>query len=194
MLAEILLLGLLLVATYTDLRWGYIYNWNTYSGIVLALAVNGAGSLFGFDAASATPEQFEFFGLVGIAESLWGLLACGGVMVVCYVFFAGGVGGGDIKLVAMMGAFLGLYSGLEAMLWTMIVGGCIGLISLVWQVGALELAGRGCKYIALVLRHRTLAPLTDEEQQPLKTRLPLSLGALAAALIVYFQLLDWFVV
>ena len=48
---------------------------------------------------------------------------CGAAMLVCYVLFAGGVGGGDLKLIAMMGAWLGVYRGLEAMLWTMVIAG-----------------------------------------------------------------------
>ena len=52
------------------------------------------------------------------------------------------VGGGDVKLIAMLGAFLGLEKGIEAMLWTFVLGGCMALIVLVWRVGPWRLAVR----------------------------------------------------
>ena len=45
MLATILLLGLVLAATVTDLCRHKIYNWTTYAGILAALGLSAAGSL-----------------------------------------------------------------------------------------------------------------------------------------------------
>ena len=106
MLATALLFGLLAVATLTDVRWRKIYNTTTYPGILLALFANGAATWMGVDAVTGSEQQFAWYGLVGLWDSLLGLLACGGVMIVCYVFFAGGIGGGDIKLIAMIGALM----------------------------------------------------------------------------------------
>ena len=46
MLATILLLGLVLVAAGTDLLRGKVYNWTTYGGILAALGISAAGSLW----------------------------------------------------------------------------------------------------------------------------------------------------
>jgi prepilin peptidase CpaA len=70
---------------------------------------------------------------VSLEEGLKGFGACGLLMLICFVLF--NIGGGDVKLVAMMGAFLGLERGLEAMLWTFVVGGAAGLAVLIWRVG-----------------------------------------------------------
>ncbi len=47
-------------------------------------------------------------------------------MLVLFVFFR--IGGGDVKLLAMLGAFLGLEQGIETLLWTFVLGGAVGLI------------------------------------------------------------------
>src|SRR5438270_468124 len=71
--------------------------------------------------------------LSGLEDSLKGFAVCGGLMLVCFVFF--GIGGGDVKLIAMMGAFLGFYRGVEALLWTFVLGAAAGLAILIWRVG-----------------------------------------------------------
>ena len=75
-------------------------------------------------------------------------------MLVCYVFFPGGVGGGDVKLIAMMGAFLGLSAGFDGMSGVEIMGALLDpspsadrdLPPDPWQAerlpGGLELAAR----------------------------------------------------
>ena len=86
MLVTILLLGFVFAATVTDLARHKIYNWTTYTGILTALGLSAAG-----------------LGLIPLSDSLLGLLACGLVMLVCFVLFK--IGGGDVKLIAMLGAF-----------------------------------------------------------------------------------------
>ncbi len=54
MLATLLLLGLVLVAAVTDFAQHKIYNWTTYTGLLIALALNAAGS-----AVEYSPELAE---------------------------------------------------------------------------------------------------------------------------------------
>jgi hypothetical protein len=111
-------------------------------------------------------------------------------MLACYVFFPGGVGGGDLKLIAMCGAFLGLYDGLEAMLWTLVLGACLALVLIVWRAGAIWLLASAGRYVLYRLRIGAWTPLTDEHRALLKPELRLSPSALAAAAIVKFDLID----
>src|SRR5688572_19902014 len=106
MVCTCVLVGFLLAATITDLRWGKIYNWITYSGVLTALAASAAATWFGLDTQAAEENVAELSGIVPLGDAALGLLACGVVMLVCYVSFPGGIGGGDVKLVAMIGAFL----------------------------------------------------------------------------------------
>jgi prepilin peptidase CpaA len=170
MLATILLLGLVLTAAATDVAWHKIYNWTTYPGMVAALGLSATG-----------------FGLVPFWESVWGFLACGLLLLFCFVTFR--VGGGDVKLLAMIGAFLGLASGMEAMLWTFVLGACMGLIVLVWRVGPWRLAARTFRQLMWSLRLGRWQPLTDDERAQLQPPLFLAPCALLAVIIVRFQLM-----
>lgn len=184
MLATILLLGLLLVATVTDLLRHKIHNWTTYPGILAALGLNAAGAAL-LDNTDVGLRQLEWsLGYVGFGQSLIGLLVCGFLMLVCYVMFR--IGGGDVKLIAMLGAFLGVEKGIEAVLWTFVLGGCAALIVLIWRVGPVALAARTFRQIMWTLRLRRWSPLSPEEREGLQTRLFLAPCALVAVLIVRF--------
>jgi prepilin peptidase CpaA len=183
MLATALLLGLLLVATATDLLRRKIYNWTTYSGILAALSLNAAVELGGLARTEAGQRQLEqSLGYVGVWPSLIGLLACGFLMLVCYVMLK--IGGGDVKLMAMLGAFLGPQDGIEAMLWTFVLGMCLALIVLIWRVGPLPLAARTLRHILWTLRLGRFSPLGQEERRELQSPLFLAPCALVAVLIV----------
>ena len=139
MVATALVLAFVLVAAVTDLRRHKIYNWTTYPGMLAAVALNAAASLLAVE-PSAKNRLNQVMGWVGLRESLLGLAVCGGLMLLAYVFFR--IGGGDVKLLAMLGGFLGMERGIEALLWTFVIGGAVAIIVLIWRVGALQLARR----------------------------------------------------
>ena len=172
MLATIFLLGSILLATATDLLWHKIYNWTVYPGMLAALGLSAAG-----------------WGFVELSESFLGFLACGLVMLFCYVTFK--IGGGDVKLIAMLGAFLGVENGIKAMLWTFVLGGCMGLILLIWRVGPMRLTGRVFRHVVCTLRVGRISPLDEEERAQLQPPLFLAPCALAAVLIVLFAPLEF---
>jgi prepilin peptidase CpaA len=113
-------------------------------------------------------------------------------MLACYVFFTGGVGGGDVKLLAMVGAFLGPWRGLEALLWTFVLSACVAILLLVWRLGAWRLLLRTVQSVAHLAIFRSWPPLRGEEREQLKTDVFLSPSALVAVLIVQLQLSKWF--
>jgi prepilin peptidase CpaA len=184
----VLLLALVLVATATDLAWHKVYNWTTYPGIVAAIGLSGARSLL---EATAVVEgaQLDWLTRLPVDDCLIGLVVCGLLMLVCYVVFPG-IGGGDVKLVAMLGAFLGPYQGIEAVLWTFVFGGCVGLIVLIWRVGPMKLAAGVLRQSLWTLRLGHWGPLSPEEHAQLQPPLFLGPSALAAVVIVQFGLAD----
>ena len=187
MIATGLLLAFLLTAAVTDLWRQKIYNWTTYPGILIGLGLNIAGSIV--EAMREPDERLRrLVGWLGVQESVAGLLSCGFVMLICLAFFP--IGGGDVKLIAMLGAFLGLEQGIEAMLWTFVFGGCVGLIVLVWRVGLIKLIVQSSRRVAAALRFGGWLPLTDEERNQLQSRLYLAPMAAAAVVVVRFSLLD----
>lgn len=183
MIGIALLGSLLLIATYTDMRWRIIHNATTYGGLLAAWAASAAATWAGVDTVAGTPADVERWGIIPIQESLLGAIVCGAVMLACYLFFARELGGGDVKLIAMIGAFLGPYSGLEAMLWTMVIAGAMAVVILVWRVGAWRL-GRILAAFAAAAARGSRPEWDDQQRAALRTDLFLSPSALLAVVIV----------
>ncbi len=66
-------------------------------------------------------------GRVSWIESLIGIVVGGGIFMVIIVASGGGMGGGDMKLGAMLGAFLGWKLGLLALLLGVFTGGAVAI-------------------------------------------------------------------
>lgn len=177
MVSTCCLLLLMLIATVTDIWRHKIYNWTTYTGIVVAILLSLLATLGRADFTS-----------IGVGKSLLGLLTCGLVMLVCFVLFR--VGGGDVKLLAMAGAFLGPELGLEALLWTFVLGGATGLILLAWKLGVVVFLGRIWRQLNWKLNFGSWQPLTANEQVHLQMPLFLAPSALVAVFIVQFSLVE----
>ncbi len=100
--AGLLFFSILLCVTITDLETGYIPDKLTLPGILAGLILSAlAPELVG-------QAIWQF----GIWESLLGILAGGGLLLVTgylgdFIFKTETMGGGDIKLLALIGAFLG---------------------------------------------------------------------------------------
>jgi len=162
-----LLLGFTLAAAITDVLWRKIYNWNTYTGI-----------LVGFLVSAWQPDG------IGWEDSLWGFLVCGSIVLSCFLFFK--IGGGDVKLTVMMATFLGFERSLECLLWTFVLGAGLALCLLIWQFGVLRLAARCLKQVWWLVRFGQWLPLSPEEHKALQPQLRLGVTAFIAVLIVKF--------
>jgi prepilin peptidase CpaA len=168
MYSTIVLFLLLGVATWTDVSRHRIYNWNTYTGALVALGARGLDE-----------------GWPGVEDGVIGFLICGFIMVVCFVFFPD-MGGGDVKLIAMMGVALGAHDGILAMLWTFVIGFVAGLSFLVWRDGAKNIILR----LLIVVREAAVArgrSRAGSDDSPLKRWLYLAPAALVAAVIVRWE-------
>ena len=104
-----LLCLLVLVAVFFDVRSHRIPNWLVLTGLVIGIAYHS------------------------LMVSGWGIgFALKGAAVGFCVFFPiyllRGMGAGDVKLMAMVGAFLGPASTFGAILITLIAGGVLGLV------------------------------------------------------------------
>ncbi|MDK2918463.1 MAG: leader peptidase (prepilin peptidase) / N-methyltransferase [Candidatus Petromonas sp.] len=71
---------------------------------------------------------------VGAFSSLLGLAVGGGTLLIIAIISGGAMGGGDIKLMGAMGAFLGLRAAVLALLISFILGGIIGLLLIVFKI------------------------------------------------------------
>ena len=117
----IVLVGVLVAAAIFDLRRGTVYNGLTYPAILVGLVL---GALEGAAAGSAKDEFLNH--VLGFGFGF-------GVLFIAYLM--GGMGGGDVKLMAAVGAFLGWHdwATVHAMFYSFLVGAAVGLIVLVWK-------------------------------------------------------------
>ena len=116
-----LLLSSLWVVTFIDLEHQIIPDTITLPGIVLGLLA----------ASTVLPP--------GFLNSLVGLLLGGGFFYLVAVVSRGGMGGGDIKLIAMIGAFLGWQDVLMTIFIGALSGSIVGLFLMLVK-------GKGRKY------------------------------------------------
>ena len=185
MLSTALVVILVLIAAVTDATQRTIYNWTTYTGILAGLGLAGTGAVSSWLLPETAARWQPLIGWLPLSDAAAGFLACGGLMTICFVFFP--VGGGDVKLLTMIGALAGLEMGLTILLLTLILGGCVGLTVLIWRIGAVTLVKRaGQMFVGVVTLGTVLGPPPDE-QHSLKS--PIFLGPCAAAALV---IAPWF--
>lgn len=132
-LALALLTGLLLAACWFDVRSHRIPNKLVLAGAAIGLACNAlAAPGLGFLNA-AHP------GGIGPACALAGLLTGFGVFLPLYLLR--GMGAGDVKLMAMVGAFSGPLAAVDAALITLAVGGLLAAGVAAWNRSLRRAAG-----------------------------------------------------
>lgn len=115
-----LLAAVLVAASVTELRRGKIYNWLTYPAILAGLAF---GAVRGAVEAGSAWDGFVNHAL--------GFALAFGVLFLAYLL--GGMGGGDVKLMGAVGAFLGWPAALYATFYSFLVGAALGLVLMVWR-------------------------------------------------------------
>jgi hypothetical protein len=71
------------------------------------------------------------FGAAGLAASAAGVVV--GFLILIPLYALGGMGAGDVKLLAAAGSFLGPWGALLAGIFTLLAGGALGLGALIWQ-------------------------------------------------------------
>jgi prepilin peptidase CpaA len=101
-------------ATFDDLRRRQIANWITLAGLAAGLAWHTATG-----------------GLTGLAQSAGGAVV--GFLVFLIFYVAGGMGAGDVKLMAAFGALLGPSGILLAALLAAPAGGVMAAVALAWK-------------------------------------------------------------
>ena len=117
-LIELPLVILVVIAAATDLKAGKVYNWLTYPAAALGLLLH---------AVVAPPAG------IGLGGAALGL-AVG--FVPLFLGYAGGcLGGGDVKLMAAAGAFLGPWGAAYALLYSCFAGAFLSLLLIVRREG-----------------------------------------------------------
>jgi prepilin peptidase CpaA len=125
------LLGIVMIAMVTDLRNRKIYNWLTFpamaAGLVLSVVTGG---------------------FTGLESSLLGFFA--GVAIFAVGFFLNAMGAGDVKLMGVVGLWLGWPSTLAAVVYVALMGGLIAIAAALANGSLLQLL-KNVKNMALAL-------------------------------------------
>lgn len=107
-------LALVTVAALFDVASHRIPNVLTYSSWLLGLVLGlWSGGMVGLESA-----------ILGFAAAFFPMLL---------MFIGGSLGGGDVKLMGGVGALLGFPAGLNALISSILVGGFLAAIVLLWQ-------------------------------------------------------------
>lgn len=114
LLTHCILFMLIFSAGITDLKWNCIYNWQTYSAIILGLSLN-----------------FWHNGWLGF---LWSLCGCGVGFALLFIFYlSGGFGAGDVKFLAAIGALKGVQFVIWTMAYSALIGGIMAFGVIIWK-------------------------------------------------------------
>lgn len=121
-LGTMLLGSLLLLIAFIDFKTMLIPNWSVYAILILGIA------------AIFLNHDISWL------ERIIGFLAGGLILLIIYIVSGGGIGMGDVKLMAAAGLFMGWKLTLWSLLTGSIIGGVVGVIILITGKGKLKTA------------------------------------------------------
>lgn len=168
-LALVPMLILVLLATKQDLSSHRISNKLVLVGVLLGVILNGI-----------LPEGLGFNsqvpGALGWWSALKGVVLGMGVFLPLYLLRA--MGAGDVKLMGMVGSFLGPHDVLGAVLAILVAGGVMALLVVIWA----KQLGPMLQNIKIIFYGSAVKLITG--QAPLMDDLPVSVGKLPYALAI----------
>ncbi|MEH7251642.1 prepilin peptidase [Neobacillus niacini] len=161
-----LLIILLLICVITDLRERKIYNAVLFPFLIVALVL-----------------QLFTGGLSGVTSALLGMIVGLGILLIPYLL--GGMGAGDVKLLAVIGGIKGVEFVLFTSLYMALAGGIFALFILLFRKG---LKARLTKVFYFLHGLRSGMRLTHilHDNSTLKTTYPYGVAIAAGALYQAF--------
>ncbi|MGC4067165.1 MAG: prepilin peptidase [Polyangiaceae bacterium] len=160
-------LCLLAIAAYFDLKSGLIPNRISVAGFCVLLPMQLIGQAY------LSRQGFASMPTL-LATSAAGLLVCSVAPLALY--FANGMGGGDVKLLAVLGALAGPAVGIEVELYSFLLIALYALIKLAYH-------GRLLSMFASTLGLTRNAFLPKERRKPIPSELLTSLRFAPAVLV-----------
>lgn len=119
MIIDAILIVVLVICVLTDLKERKIYNKVIFPALIAAFSIH---LLLG--------------GWNGGLESIYGFLVGLGILLIPYLL--GGIGAGDVKLLALIGALKGTIFVLNTAIYMALLGGLIALFVLLFRKGVME--------------------------------------------------------
>jgi len=162
-LSTVFLLSVLMVAAITDIRRHRIPNWLTFGTLLTGLTL-----------------QFIFLGLDGVLSGMAGA-GMGLVMLVPF-FLLGGMGAGDVKMMAGVGSLVGFQTVIMAAAISLCLAGGYALALVVYRG---EWATTTRRYIVSIQSRQYVAPESDSVA---RQRFPFALAIVGGTVIALAML------
>jgi prepilin peptidase CpaA len=159
---DIVLITILIICSITDWRSRKIYNKVIFPGLIAAF---GLHLIIG--------------GFPALAVSLIGFIV--GLSLLLIPYLLGGMGAGDVKLLALVGALKGTMFVLMAAVYMALLGGLIALLVLIFRKGMKERL-RSIFYFLYCLRYGVRIPLANQ-QDSLTATYPYGLAIAGGTLV-----------
>ena len=161
----------LIAAAVTDIRTARIYNVITYPAIVIGLVGHTLMGGVGFGEGEVK---------LGLLGSLCGLAA--GFLPLFVAWFAGGIGGGDAKLMGAVGALAGWRFAVAAMFYGFAIAVVMAVIVMLHRKIVIQTLARIWRFLYLLATPAGAADPATKESPKIAFGLALCIGA-AIALI-----------
>jgi prepilin peptidase CpaA len=157
---NLILIVVLLICLITDLKSRKIYNKVLFPTVIVAFIGN-----------------FIMSGLAGVTTSILGFLLGLGILLI--PFLLGGMGAGDVKLLAVIGSLKGSAFVFTTAIYMALVGGVIALVIIFMKKGR----AKGLFYHFLGKKHGIEIPY---EKSALSATFPYGVAIVAGALFALF--------
>jgi prepilin peptidase CpaA len=168
----LLLTGLVMFCSVTDLRTRRIPNAVLLPALMTALFLNSVGG-----------------GLAGLVDSIAGLAL--GLLMLMPLHVLGRMGAGDIKLLGVVGSVLGAWGAIVAGLATMMAGGILAVLYIVWSVTKPDLVSRTSDLVQRITGKAAVPDDLATWQNARTAEIPYAVAVAAGtfATLVYLDLL-----
>lgn len=159
-----ILIAILAASLVCDLRSRTIPNLITIPAMVLGIIIN------------IMKNQVE-----GIKLSFFGILIS--FLILIIPFYIGGLGGGDVKLMMAVGALMGPWFALNALIYTAVAGALMALGIIIYQKKLGKCFSNIMGYLASIFLLQEIVPIDKEEA---RTYFPYGLAIGIGTLLTVF--------
>ncbi|MDK2821786.1 MAG: prepilin peptidase CpaA [Clostridia bacterium] len=161
---DLLLLITLAFCLFTDIKYKKIYNKILFPAIIIGISLN-----------------VFYYGLIGFIKSIEGFLLGLGLLIL--PFICGGIGAGDVKLLAAIGAIKGTTFVFYSFIYMGIVGGLISIGILIYQKRLLKVLYELIKGLFIfITSHCLIMPTVNNNP---KNKFPYGIAIVIGTLATY---------